>query len=283
VSLVAVTLSFFSLSGITFVLPFYLQILRGFDTLTAGLCFLPFAIGQIITAPRSAATVNKFGYKAVMSVGLALVGIALAAIAMLQIDTPLWFILAIFFLFGLGMGNVIAPASTLMQNVLPLARAGAGSAVQNTVRQVGGALGVAIIGTILATRYASNVDPYLDDLPPEISDSAKGIASESIIGTVRVLDQATELPAQTVELLRSGAYQAFLNASHVSAWISTAVIVIAFLVVLFGLPQITPPQKMNPVGEQPEPDPAHADINAVIEAEFSRYPEDAPQELRRDG
>jgi len=282
VSLVAVTLSFFALSGITFVLPFYLQILRGYDTLTAGLCFLPFAVGQIIAAPKSSANVNRFGYKAVMSVGLGLVGIALAALAFLRIDTPLWLILGIFLIFGVGMGSIIAPASTLMQNVLPLARAGAGSAVQNTVRQVGGALGVAVIGTILATRYASNVDPYLDDLPTEISDSAKGIAAESIIGTVRVLDEATELPAQTVELLRSGAFEAFLNASHVTAWISTVVILIAFLVVLFGLPKITPPQKMNPVAVMPEPDPAHTDIDDVIEAEFSRYPEDAPREIQRD-
>ena len=59
---------------------------------------------------------------------------------------PLWFVLVIFFVFGFGMGNVIAPASTVMQNALPLARAGAGSAVQNTVRQVFGALGVAVIG-----------------------------------------------------------------------------------------------------------------------------------------
>ena len=64
------------------------------------------------------------------------------------------------------MGNVIAPASTVMQNALPLARAGAGSAVQNTVRQVFGALGVAVMATVLATQYASNVAPVLDSLPP---------------------------------------------------------------------------------------------------------------------
>ena len=114
--------------------------------------------------------VNKFGYKSVMSVGLGSVAVALGALAFLQLDTPLWIVLVVFFIFGFGMGNVIAPASTVMQNVLPLARAGAGSAVQNTVRQVGGALGVAIIGTVLATRYASNVDPYLADLPAQIPD-----------------------------------------------------------------------------------------------------------------
>ena len=149
VSLAAVTLAFFALSGITFTLPFYLQILRGYDTLIAGLCFVPFAVGQILAAPRSATMVLRFGYRAVMTTGLVLVALSLIALFFVELETPLWVILVVFFVFGFGMGNVIAPASTVMQNVLPLARAGAGSAVQNTVRQVGGALGVAIIGTVL--------------------------------------------------------------------------------------------------------------------------------------
>jgi MFS family permease len=279
VSLIAVTLSFFALSGITFSLPFYLQILRGYDTLTAGLCFLPFAIGQIIAAPRSSAMVNRFGYKFVMTFGLGCVAISLAGLGFLQIDTPLWIILVIFFIFGFGMGNVIAPASTVMQNVLPLARAGAGSAVQNTVRQVGGALGVAVIGTILATRYASNVDPYLADLPEGIPDQAKELAAQSIVGTVSVLDQATALPAATADVLRAGAFEAFLNASHITAWISVAVVVAAFLVVLLALPPITPPQKVPIIEPAPDPDPAHANINTVIEAEFSHYSEEVTEEL----
>lgn len=279
VSLIAVTLAFFALSGITFSLPFYLQILRGYDTLTAGLCFLPFAVGQIIAAPRSAAMVNRFGYKFVMSFGLGSVAVSLAGLAFLQIDTSLWFILVIFFIFGFGMGNVIAPASTVMQNVLPLARAGAGSAVQNTVRQVGGALGVAVIGTILATRYASNVDPYLADLPEGIPEQAKELASQSIVGTVSVLDQATALPAATLDVLRAGAFEAFLNATHITAWISVVVVVVAFVIVLFALPSITPPQKVPIIEPIPDPDPAHADINTVIEAEFSHYSEEVTEEL----
>lgn len=283
VSLIAVTLAFFALSGITFSLPFYLQILRGYDTLTAGLCFLPFAVGQIIAAPRSAAMVNRFGYKFVMSFGLGSVAVSLAGLAFLQIDTSLWFILVIFFIFGFGMGNVIAPASTVMQNVLPLARAGAGSAVQNTVRQVGGALGVAVIGTILATRYASNVDPYLADLPEGIPEQAKELASQSIVGTVSVLDQATALPAATVDVLRAGAFEAFLNATHITAWISAAVVTVAFLIVLFALPLITPPQRVPIIEPVADPEPAHADINTVIEAEFSHYSEEVTEELGGEG
>ncbi|MFY9207892.1 MAG: MFS transporter [Candidatus Nanopelagicales bacterium] len=281
VSITAVSLAFFALSGITFVLPFYLQILRGFDTLSAGLAFVPFAVGQIIAAPRSAAMVEKFGYRAVMSFGLGAVAVALGALSVIQIDTPIWVVLVVFFIFGFGMGNVIAPASTVMQNVLPLARAGAGSAVQNTVRQVGGALGVAVIGTILATRYATNVEPFLGNLPAEIPDQAKEVASESIIGTVSVLNQAAEsgLPEATVAQLQSGAFEAFLNASHITSLISTVIVIIAFLIVLFGLPKIDPPQKMEIEAPLQEPDPAHTDINEVIEAEFSNYETEVAQEL----
>ena len=172
-------------------------------------------------------------------------------------DTPIWLILIGFFIFGFGLGNVIAPASTVMQNVLPLARAGAGSAVQNTVRQVGGALGVAVIGTILATRYAQNVEPFLGRLPVEISDQAKDVASESIIGTVSVLDQAAEsgVPASIIDQLQSGAFEAFLNASHITSMISTAVVLIAFFTVLLGLPKIYPPQKIKIEEPNQVPDP----------------------------
>ena len=284
VSLAAISLSFFALTGITFMLPFYLQILRGFDPLSAGLSFIPFAVGQIIAAPRSATMVNRFGYRAVMSFGLGAVAVALGALSFIQIDTPIWLILIVFFIFGFGMGNVIAPASTVMQNVLPLARAGAGSAVQNTVRQVGGALGVAVIGTILATRYAQNVEPFLSRLPVDISDQAKDIASESIIGTVSVLDQAAEIgvPANIMDQLQSGAFEAFLNASHITSMISTVVVLIAFFTVLIGLPKIYPPQKMKIEEPNQVPDPAHANINEVIETEFSNYESTLSAEIRSD-
>ncbi len=174
VSLTAVSLAFFALSGITFTLPFYLQVLRGYSTLSAGLCFLPFAIGQLLAAPNSARLVNRFGYRLVMTGGLVVVAISLFGLTFITMTSPLWGLLVVFFFFGLGMGCVIAPASTVMQNVLPLARAGAGSAVQNTVRQVAGALGVAIISTLLATRFSNLFEPALDRLPPSLPGRGEG-------------------------------------------------------------------------------------------------------------
>ncbi len=263
VSLTAVSLAFFAMSGITFTLPFFFQTLRGMSTLEAGLCFLPFALGQIIAAPRSAGMVARFGYRRVMTLGLALVSVSLLGVSGLSLDEPLWFILVIFFVFGFGMGNVIAPASTVMQNALPLARAGAGSAVQNTVRQVFGALGVAVIGTVLATRYASAIEPVVAKLPAGTPDSVRELAGNSVIGTVAVLDKAAAsgAPADLVAQGKQLAYDAFISATHVTSLISTVLVVVAGLVVWFLLPPITPPTKGAHAPEgRPVPDHEHPHV-----------------------
>lgn len=270
VSLTAVSLAFFALSGITFTIPFYLQLLRGYDTLTAGLCFLPFALGQLIAAPRSARMVDRFGYRAVMTSGLIFVTASSIALTFLRVETPIWILLVVFFIFGFGMGNVIAPASTVMQNVLPLMRAGAGSAVQNTVRQVGGALGVAVIGTVLATQYASNVETSLAGSAIPLPQEAVDAASQSVVATVAVLDAAPGIPDSLRAQLESGAFEAFLSASHVTSILSALVVLIAALVVGFLLPDITPPKK-KPQAPQDETD-------ALVQDEVAEYGEQAAQE-----
>jgi EmrB/QacA subfamily drug resistance transporter len=240
VSLTAVSLSFFALSGVTFSLPFYLQVLRGYDTLQAGLCFLPFAVGQLLAAPRSDKMAARFGYRKVITTGLVLVTLSLIGLATLQLDTPLWLVLVMFFIFGYGMGNVIAPASAVMQNALPLARAGAGSAVQNTVRQVFGALGVAVIGTVLATSYASSVSSSLGPLP----GAARDRAEDSVVESMAVYAQEKALGAteDVLAQFKDGAFDAFLHASHITAAISAGIVLLAALVVGFALPHMRPPE-----------------------------------------
>ena len=277
ISLSAVTLAFFALSGITFTLPFYLQILRGYDILTAGLCFVPFAVGQILAAPRSAGMVLKFGYRAVMTTGLVLVALSLIGLFFVGMTTPIWVVLIVFFVFGFGMGNVIAPASTVMQNVLPLARAGAGSAVQNTVRQVGGALGVAIIGTVLATQYASRVAISLQGLPDQVPDDARRAAENSIVATDALLSglEQSGAPATILESVRQSAYDAFLSSAHVTYLVSITVVLIATALVAFALPLITPPRKGVAV-------PADSPIDERIREEEQDYPEQLAGEVADD-
>ncbi|MEY2964676.1 MAG: hypothetical protein RLZZ228_489, partial [Actinomycetota bacterium] len=277
ISLSAVTLAFFALSGITFTLPFYLQILRGYDTLAAGLCFVPFAVGQILAAPRSAGMVLKFGYRAVMTTGLVLVAVSLIGLLFIGMATPIWIVLVIFFIFGFGMGNVIAPASTVMQNVLPLARAGAGSAVQNTVRQVGGALGVAIIGTVLATQYATRVATSLEGLPTDVPEEARVAAENSIVATDALLNglEQSGAPETILDAVRQSSYDAFLNSAHVTYLISIAVVVIATALVAFALPLITPPRQGVRV-------PKDSPVDDLVSEEQAEYPQQLAEEIADD-
>lgn len=281
VALASASLPFFALTGMTFVLPFYLQVLRGYSTLQAGLCFVPFAVGQLLAAPRSGAMVQRFGYRSVMGTGLALVCLALVGLTQLQIDTPLWWLLVLFFVYGIGMGNAIAPGSTVMQNVLPLARAGAGSAVQNTVRQVLGALGVAITGTVLANQFAANVAPSIATLPPQFPEAARAAAAESVTAADVILDQAVAqgLPADLAETVRAGAFQAYVEATHVTLLVSLAVAVLALVVLLTLLPHLTPPTKdARPAAGPGRPD----ETEARVEYESARYAEELAAEVESE-
>ena len=238
VSLVAVSLAFFALSGITFTLPFYLQVIRDYSTLSAGLAFVPFALGQIVAAPRSSKMVAKFGNRNVMTFGLILVGLALVGMTQLRENTPIWAALIAFFCFGAGMGNVIAPASTVMQNALPMSRAGSGSAVQNTVRQVFGALGVATLGTILATTYASKVAPTLNsipNLPAQAKDAV--LTTVSAVPKTLAIAQSNGLPADKAAAFKSQAFAAFTDASHRVATISAVIVLIVAVIVATQLPK----------------------------------------------
>lgn len=276
VALTATSLAFFAMSGITFTLPFYLQVLRGYDTLQAGLAFIPFALGQFISAPRSAAMVTRFGNRKVMTTGLVIVAISLFLLTRIEIETPLWYALLLFFLFGLGMGNVIAPGTAVLQNVLPLARAGAGSAVQNTVRQVAGALGVAIISTFLATQYAKNIAPVLDALPAQFPDAAKDVASGSVLQTVGVLTQAQQqgLPADIAANAQHGAFEAYMQSMHFANTISLVVIVVSAVVVATLLPPITTPARGDRAVGAPKSGTA-----ALVQEQAEHYAEELAQEI----
>jgi MFS transporter, DHA2 family, multidrug resistance protein len=232
VSLSAVSLSFFALQGATFFLAFYLQFLRGYSPLEAGLCILPVAVGQVAAAPRSAALVSRFGARAVMTGGLTLVSVAFVLMMFVGVDTPLWMLLVTYLMIGLGMGATIAPATTRMLATLPPQRAGSGSAVQNTVRQVGGALGVAILGSVLSTVYGNQVLSALGVLPAP----AVTAASDSVGSTYEAVGESSLPPAQAGALI-DAANAAFVDAMHVVTLIVIAVLTVAAAVVFFFLPR----------------------------------------------
>lgn len=155
---VAVTLVFFAMFGSLFFLTQYLQFVLGYDALQAGVRIMPIAVALMVAAPLSSTLVSRFGTKLVVTAGLTIVAGALALLFTATPTTGYELVAVVLLLLGIGMGTAMAPATDSIMGSLPLEQAGVGSAVNDTTRQVGGALGVAILGSIMSTAYRARID-----------------------------------------------------------------------------------------------------------------------------
>jgi len=228
----AIALVFFSLLGVTFFSVFYTQSVRGYSALQTGLLTLPLAAAQLIFAPRARLVVNRIGNKATCTGGLLLIAATLAAFATLEADTPIWILEVIFFLMGTGMAHIMTPTSVVIMQALPREKAGSASALSNTFRQVGGALGIAVLGSVLSASYRSGIEDKLSLVPAGIRHTA----GESIEATLGV---AARLGPEGKALI-TPANDAFLHAMHVTALCGAGVAVVGAVIVFLFLPGRTP-------------------------------------------
>ncbi|WP_175408955.1 MFS transporter [Streptomyces sp. TRM64462] len=221
-------LVFFALMGVTLFAAFYLQSVRGFSPLEAGLVLLPMAVTQLAFASRSRLLVQRFGGRAVCTGGLLLVAACLAAFSGFDATTPVWAIEVVLFAQGVGMAHVTPPVTVAVMQAVPREKAGSGSAVNNTFRQVGGALGVAVLGSVLSAVYRRGIEGGLGALPPE----ARAAAGESVEATLA----AAERLGPAGRSLVAPAHAAFLDALHVTALCAAGVAAVGAVVVAAFLP-----------------------------------------------
>ncbi len=168
----AVGIVFMAMLGTMFLITQYLQFVRGYSPLDTGVRLVPLALGFMIGAPLSAALVNAFGAKKVISSGMIVVALAIGGMAALDLTTSYWVLAALLLVTGIGMANAMAPATDAVMAAVPEAQAGVASALNDTTRQVGGALGVAIYGSILNSVYASRLSDAVGGLSAEAADAA---------------------------------------------------------------------------------------------------------------
>jgi EmrB/QacA subfamily drug resistance transporter len=239
----AITLVFFSMFGSFFVITQYLQNVRGYSPLQAGLRIAPIALVLFIAAPASSTLVRWFGSKMVVAGGLVIAAIGLLLFAGLSVSSPYVSVLLALMVLGLGMSLTMAPATDSIMGSLPRAKAGVGSAVNDTTRQVGGALGVAVLGSVVASGYASRIAGALrGGLPPASVHSAH----DSVGGAVAV-SQSIGGPAGQV--LASAARHAYVGAMRPAMLIGMAVILAGAVVVLAFLPARATNEEAEPVPE----------------------------------
>jgi len=210
----SVTVAFFALFGFIFLVTQYFQFIRGYGPLSTGVRILPVAASIAAGATLGPALVARFGTRAVVMTGLTLLGASFAWIAASSIDEDYRLIAAQMVLMGLGLGLTQVPATDSILSVLPAAKAGVGSAVNDATREAGGTLGVAVIGSVYATIFASHLNhSSLSQLPASALEQAK-----TSVGAALGVAQASGGGALT-----QGVADSFLSAFHLGALVGAAV------------------------------------------------------------
>jgi len=234
----AITMVFFALFGSVFLLTQHLQFVLGYTPLQAGVRILPLA-ALIVAAPLAARLAEGAGTKLVVVAGLVIVAGALWLLSTVQLGDGYGLVAWALALLGAGMGFTMVPATESIMGSLPLAKSGVGSAMNDTTRQVGGALGVAVLGSILASSYGVAIQPALGGAPPPIAQAAgEGIGAAATI--------AARLGPQGQGLL-DAARSAFLQGMGHAVQVGAGAAALAALLVLLFLPARG--KEEAPVGE----------------------------------
>lgn len=214
----AVTVSFFALYGFIFLITQYFQAVRGYSTLLAGCATLPFALTVGVLSPVAIAVVKRIGTTAVVVAGLILMSAGFLVAAGTAVDSAYWGrIVTAMVLMAAGLALTTGPATDAVMSALPAAQAGAGSAVNDTTRELGGTMGVAVVGSVMSSAYGPQVVSGLSGLG--VSREAADAASGSVVAGLQVAG-ATPGAAEVVRA-------AFMSGLQQGSWAAATVTAVA--------------------------------------------------------
>ena len=244
----SISIAFFTLFGFIFIVTQYFQFVRGYSTLSAGLHTLPFAIFAGITAPNAARLALRFGPRRVVGTGLLTMMIGFIIIGFCNADTAYFgpVIISMAFI-ATGLGLVTSPSTAAVMSSLPKEKAGAGAAVNDTTREVGGTLGVAVVGSVFASVYAPKIGDFLAKFP-QVPADAVAAAKASMAAAIVVASRA---PAEVQELFRSSASDAFMQGMHLGCFVCAGVALAGSIAAFTFLPDLESEEAPHP-GEWPE-------------------------------
>lgn len=227
----AITLTFFAMFGSFFLMTQYLQLVLGFSALEAGVRLLPVAGAMMVIAPASAALVERLGTKVVVAGGLAITSTGLLLASFLTATGGYPPLAAVLVVLSVGMALTMAPATESIMGSLPRAKAGVGSAVNDTTRELGGALGVAVLGSTMASVYRERIGDALSGLalPAEVVEAAQ----ESLGGAVFL---ASELGGAPAAGLVDAARVAFVSGMGTSFVVGAGAALLGAVIAYLALP-----------------------------------------------
>ena len=213
-------------AGALFVLTQHLQVVLGFTPLETGIRVLPIAASVLVGSLAVPQLIHRWGLKIAVLIGLGLVGAGFGWMATTSVGDGFGHLLPGAIGFGLGAGLLVPAATQAVMDALPSDATGAGSATNTALMQVGSALGVAVIGSVLAARYRGSLEA--SGILSQLSPDQAGVVSESVQGAVGL---ATDLPADLAENLRQAAMTAFVHGMQVGLAVCAASVLLALIVV----------------------------------------------------
>ena len=230
-----ITLIFFAMFGTTFLITQYFQFVLGYSPFETGIRFLPWAAVILIGSPLSSKLVDRFGTKLVVTAGLVLATLGLVSLSTLTVDSNYWpDVILRMMLMASGMALTMAPATESIMSSLPLGKAGVGSAVNDTTRQVGGAMGVAIIGSVLSSIYASKIGDFLG------GTSIKGTAAtgikESLGAALSVAGKLAKTAPDAAAALTRAANSAYVDGMQIGILVAAGATLLGAIIAFLWLP-----------------------------------------------
>jgi predicted MFS family arabinose efflux permease len=230
----SVAIAFFALNGFIFLMTQYFQVVKGFGPLGTGVRLLPVAGSVAVASVTGTRLAVRIGNKIIVGGGLSLFCAALLWISTVSQATPYGVIAAQMIVCGTGMGLIQAPATEAIMGAVPKHKAGVGSAVNDATRLFGGTLGVAVIGSVAASLYASRLTAMLPaGLPARAITAARGSVGGAVIAAQRTRQAGfTQLGSR----LKDTAILAFLHSFSGGCLVAGAVAAVGALVAIFLLP-----------------------------------------------
>jgi EmrB/QacA subfamily drug resistance transporter len=229
----AVGLAFFAMVGFIFGLTQYLQFVQGHDPMSAGLRFLPSALGVVMGAIGSEQLATKLGTRKLVISGLVILSGVLPVVLLWEPDSSYWIIGPVLFAVGLGTGAVFATAAEAVMGAVTEAKAGVGSAMSDVAQMVAGALSIAVVGTTLFEIYNSRLNDAVSSLPAGVSEAAR-----DSIGAA--LDAASRLPEAQGLALQTAAKTAFTDAMGISVILGAGLSLVGVLLLAKFMPETVP-------------------------------------------
>ena len=229
---VSIAFMFFALMGVVYFLTTYVQTVLGYGTLDTGVKMLPIAGGLIVASRLSVVVAGRLGTKIAVAGGLGIVAVSLAQFATFGVDTAYGPIAVALTTLGLGIGLAMSPATEAIMGALPRAKAGVGSAMNDVVREVGGTLGIAVLGSVLTSSYGSAMDDDVAGLP----GSAASAATDSVGAAHEI---AAHVGGTAGERLLAASNDAFVHGMATTATLAAVAAVVGAVIALALLPART--------------------------------------------